>query len=223
MKTKSGEHRYTDDIAQEYELITLAYPDFEAFQQRMVEGIDFSVTRTDPESDLVESGGASPFHLVEIGTGDGFTTVKLVEAMNRAQNRGRITGLDIDGEMIRKAKAFLEERIGQHQVQFMEKDALAYLQDCPESSVDVVASSFTLHNFEHDYRAEVERQIHRVLRAGGTFTNADKYAPGGQEQFDALAFHVDQFFTAFVPRGKVELLRKWVIHNISDQSPRHVM
>jgi tRNA (cmo5U34)-methyltransferase len=217
MKTKGSDHRFTDDIAQEYELIALAYPGFEAFQQRMVAGIDFSrVGRGD-----VEAG--EPFQLLEIGSGDGFATEKLVNALNSAGVPGRITAIDIDAGMINKAREYLEERVDTRALRLQEADALAYLQDCPEASYDAVASSFTLHNFEATYRREIERQIHRVLRTGGLYTNADKYAPSGQEQFDALAHHVDQFFAAFIPRGKTELLRKWVMHNISDQSPRHVM
>lgn len=213
MKRKNGNHRYTDDIAREYELITLAYPDFEAFQRRMVGGIDFA-----PSAE-----GSESFHLLEIGTGDGFATVKLLRAMKAAENRGSFTSIDINREMIEKARVLLKTVEPEHRVHFREADALAYLQDEPEGSFDVVATSFTLHNFERAYREEVEKQIHRVLKTGGLYTNADKYAPAGQDQFDALARHVDQFFEAFVPRGKTELLRKWVIHNISDQSPRHVM
>lgn len=217
MKTKGSDHRFTDDIAQEYELITLAYPGFETFQQRMVDGIDFY--RGEPGD--VE--GREPFQLLEIGSGDGFATEKLVRALSAAGVPGRITAIDIDASMVDKAREYLGERVGTDNLRLQQADALAYLQDCPEASYHAVASSFTLHNFEATYRREVEKQIHRVLRTGGLYTNADKYSPGGQEQFDALARHVDHFFAAFVPRGKTELLRKWVMHNISDQSPRHVM
>ncbi len=211
MKTKKADHRFTEDIAREYEMITLAYPDFEALQRTMVEGIDFS------------RGQEQPFRLLEIGTGDGFTTVKLARAMERAGDGAVLTTVDISAEMLAKARDLLEGALGEHHVQYRQMDALAFLQDEPEGHFDVVATSFTLHNFERTYRESVEQQIHRVLRPGGVYTNADKYAPSGQEQFDALALHIDHFFAAFLPQGKTELLRKWVIHNISDQSPRHVM
>lgn len=214
MDTPSGEHRFTGDIAREYELITLAYPDFAAFQRWMIEGIQFRTPGGDREE---------PFHVLEIGTGDGFTTVMLVEAMSDLDPPGIITTLDNDATMIRKAQSQLQAETRSGHVRLREADALAFLQDCPDSSVDVVASAFTLHNFEAGYRREVERQIYRVLRSKGIFTNADKYAPEGQERFDALAYQVDRFFEAFVTRGKLDLLRKWVIHNISDQSPRYVM
>lgn len=214
MKTKKRDHRYTDDIAREYELITLAYPDFEAFQQKMVEGITFETT---------ESARDEPFHMLEIGTGDGFATAKLLDALTHSGIGGLITTIDINEEMLRKAQALVRNHAGSTHIRFREADALAFLQDSPDDSFDVVATSFTLHNFEHSYRAEVERHLYRVLRPKGLYTNADKYAPSGQDQFDALAHHVDQFFSAFVPQGKIELLRKWVVHNISDQSPRHVM
>ncbi|SIQ16056.1 Ubiquinone/menaquinone biosynthesis C-methylase UbiE [Alkalispirochaeta americana] len=214
MSRTSGEHRFTGDLAQEYELITLAYPDFEAFQHQMIEGIDFSSAGTDRDV---------PFHLLEIGTGDGFTTTRLVQAMLEAPGAGLITSIDNDPNQLHKAQEHLREATKGGHVHLRESDALAYLQDSPDESFDVVATAFTLHNLEAGYRREVERQIFRILRPGGLFTNADKYAPRGQEQFDALAYQIERFFQAFVPRGKLEILQKWVLHNISDQSPRYAM
>lgn len=218
MKTTSSDHRYTEDIAQEYELITLAYPDFEDFQRWMVQGIPFP--RRDPDA----PPAAEPLRILEIGTGDGFATVKIVRAMEAASVNGVVTSVDISRNMLDKARILLEKTgASRDLVHFREADALAFLQDEPEDTFDAVVTSFTLHNFERGYREEVERRIHSVLKTGGLYTNADKYAPRGQEQFDALANHVDQFFRAFIPKGKTDLLRKWVIHNISDQSPQHVM
>lgn len=34
---------------------------------------------------------------------------------------------------------------------------------------------------------------------------------------------LERFFNAFVPLGKVELLREWVLHNVADQAPDGVM
>jgi hypothetical protein len=59
----------------------------------------------------------------------------------------------------------------------------------------------------------------RELAPGGIFVNADKYAPEGQEQFDALITQLNRFFDAFLPIGEYELLRDWVVHNVADQGP----
>jgi tRNA (cmo5U34)-methyltransferase len=192
-------HRFSGTLAEEYDLITLAYPDFEAFQRRMVEAI------------ATTAAGAP--RILEIGTGNGFTTRLLMEIP-----AARIVTIDNDPQMVAQAR----EQLG-GTIEIVEADALEYLAAAPAAAFDVVASGFTLHNMEVGYRDPVEREIFRVLAPGGLFTNADKYAPDGQERFDALVFQVERFFDAFVERGKLDLLRKWVTHNITDQSPRFVM
>ncbi|MEX2445068.1 MAG: methyltransferase domain-containing protein [Alkalispirochaeta sp.] len=195
-------HRFSGTLAEEYKLITLAYPDFEEFQRRMVETI-------------ISQASRAP-RILEIGTGNGFTTRMLLDVKNAS-----IITVDNDPQMVEQARAELDAQSGR--IEVIETDALEYLRDQPANSFDVVASAFTLHNMETTYRDPVEYEIFRVLKPGGLFTNADKYAPDGQERFDALVYQVERFFDAFVERGKLDLLRKWVTHNITDQSPRFVM
>jgi SAM-dependent methyltransferase len=214
-------HRFSGPLAEEYQLITLAYPDFEEFQRHMVD----TIARQAP---------AHP-RILEIGTGNGFTTRILLEVPG-----ARIVTVDNDPHMVQQARNQLQpqdepldaERAQAEQAQarsqapaleVVEADALNFLRAQRTGSCDVVATAFTLHNMETSYRDLVEQEIYRVLGAGGLFTNADKYAPEGQERFDALVYQVERFFDAFVVLGKLDLLRKWVTHNITDQSPQFVM
>ncbi|MFW5695445.1 MAG: class I SAM-dependent methyltransferase [Alkalispirochaeta sp.] len=199
-------HRFSGQLAEEYELITLAYPDFEQFQRRMV--------------DVITDQAAPAPRILEIGTGNGFTTRMLMQIPE-----SRITTVDNDPQMVAHAREQLRgpAGAGAGTVDVVEADALEFLQEQRTASFDVVASAFTLHNMETTYRNPVEAEVFRVLRPAGLFTNADKYAPEGQEQFDALVYQVERFFDAFVKLGKLDLLRKWVTHNITDQSPQFVM
>lgn len=207
----TGEHRFSGSLAEEYELITLAYPDFETFQHRMIDRISERVAAHRSDDTL---------NLLEIGTGNGFTTRLILEALAKApQTTVKVVSIDNDPEMLAQAV----EHINTRRCELHEADALAFLQDQPADSWDIVASAFTIHNLERDYRDEVEKEIYRVLRKDGLFTNADKYAPDGQERFEALTYQVGRFFDAFLESGRHELLRKWVLHNIDDQSPRYVM
>lgn len=214
-----SEQRFSGSLAEEYELITLAYPEFEAFQQRMIARVEAAVT----EAQQNRGNDASPIRILELGTGNGFTTRMLEHlATSHSAAEGRrvvIISVDNDPEMLKQAR----EHIHSPLCTLVEADALAFLQDQPEESWDVVASAFTIHNLEREYREEVEKEIHRTLRGGGLFANADKYAPDGQERFEALTYQVGRFFDAFLASGRTELLRKWVLHNIDDQSPRYVM
>jgi tRNA (cmo5U34)-methyltransferase len=209
---KPSEHRFSGSLAEEYELITLAYPEFEAFQRRMIQRIDSYLHTRD-------SGESAPVRILEIGTGNGFTTRLIIETIARHRGECKFVSIDNDPEMLRQAT----EHVPHDRCDLVEADALAFLQDQPDEEWDVVASAFTIHNLEVEYRVEVEREIHRTLKTGGLFTNADKYAPDGQERFEALTFQVERFFDAFLASGRTELLRKWVLHNIDDQSPRYVM
>lgn len=198
---KEPAHRFSGPLAEEYELITLAYPDFEEFQRGLIAAL--------------HQGLAAP-QVLELGTGNGFTTRLLLEIPG-----ADITTVDNDPAMVSQAREHLENLHAT--VHIREADALAFLQSLPAESFDAVASAFTLHNFEESYRNTVEAEVYRVLRPGGVFANADKYAPDGQERFDALVYQVERFFDAFAPRGKLDLLQRWVTHNITDQSPRFVM
>jgi ubiquinone/menaquinone biosynthesis C-methylase UbiE len=200
-------NRFEGQLADEYKLITLAYPDFENFQRHMIDSL----------SPFVDAST----RLLEIGTGNGFTT-RLLSDLSFSE----LVTIDNDAQMIRQAKenaaaGMFGSRTAS--IEITEADALAFLRSCDDSSFHCVATAFTLHNMEADYRDEVEREVYRILKSGGIFTNADKYAPDGQERFEALVFQIERFFDAFVEMGKLDLLRKWVTHNVLDQSPRHVM
>jgi len=234
---RNTEHRFSGSLAEEYELITLAYPEFEGFQRQMINRVVETLgellrdrLETPPDPDLPIR--TDPIRLLEIGTGNGFTTRLLLEAIEqttrgidgRTSASGQapeilLTSIDNDPEMLAQAADHISSPI----CTLEEADALAFLQDQTGESWDVIASAFTIHNLEREYRDEVEAELYRVLRTNGLFANADKYAPDGQERFEALAYQIERFFDAFVSTDRHELLRKWVLHNIDDQSPRYVM
>src|SRR5205085_1014346 len=58
---------------------------------------------------------------------------------------------------------------------------------------------------------------------GGLFVNADKYAAGEGQRFEALRGGLGKMFDVLVPLGKLELLRQCVLHNVADQAPDRVM
>src|SRR6056297_2971218 len=122
-----SEQRFSGSLAEEYELITLAYPEFEAFQQRMIHRVDEAITKaqqnrgTDP----------TPIRILELGTGNGFTTRMLVDiATSHSAAEGRrtvLTSVDNDPEMLKQA----QEHVHSPLCTLIETDALAFLQDQP--------------------------------------------------------------------------------------------
>jgi ubiquinone/menaquinone biosynthesis C-methylase UbiE len=110
-----------------------------------------------------------------------------------------------------------------HSSAIIQKDALDYLLGVEDARFDIVASGHTLHNFFHSYRNRILREIFRVLKPGGSFVNADKYLPEGQERYGAHLLELGRFFGVFVPIGKYDLLKEWVLHNVADLAPDRAM
>lgn len=81
--------------------------------------------------------------------------------------RGKIIALDISPVMCERARQQVR-LAGGVEFEVIQADAL----DCPiaDQSVDSVVSTFGLKTFDQDQLERLARQVHRVLRPGGTFT-----------------------------------------------------
>ncbi|MEI9899595.1 MAG: class I SAM-dependent methyltransferase [Hyphomicrobium sp.] len=98
-------------------------------------------------------------HVLEIGCGAGRVTRALSKAF------GRVTGVDVSGEMVRQAQAALADRPNAKAIQNNGRD----LADV-EGPVDFAFSTIV---FQHIPSYEViesyVREVHRLLRPGGLF------------------------------------------------------
>lgn len=197
------ERRFSGRLAEEYELLELAYPDFRSFQQQLVSHVE-------------RLPAGSPLLLLEIGAGKGFTTDLVLQARSDVT----IDAVDNEPAMISQLKEKHRDAVRSDALRPVERDALEFVREQEEGRYDAFFSAFTLHNLHTSYREKLLPELFRVLKPGGLFVNADKYAPDGQAQFDALETQLGRFFDAFVPLGKYELLRDWVLHNVMDQSPQ---
>ncbi|MAG60691.1 hypothetical protein CL619_02785 [archaeon] len=201
--TKEIIKRFDGKIGEEYNLFRLACPHYDELQETVVGGI----TSIRPKS------------ILEIGCGNGCTTALLVESNPTA----RITAIDNETTMIRQAKNCLDEYVGEGQVKLVEQDALDYLQSLPTKSVDAVASVFTLHNFQREYRGEILKEIHRVLNESGIFVNGDKYARDNRKEHQQdLAWQLEQF-KLYDKMGRPELRQQWREHYLEDEAPKVIM
>jgi ubiquinone/menaquinone biosynthesis C-methylase UbiE len=77
----------------------------------------------------------------------------------------RLTGIDVSGEMVRKARA----RLGHlPNVAFVEGDGLT-LRGIDDASIDLVFSHIVFQHMPRHAVAGYFREVHRVLRRGGDF------------------------------------------------------
>lgn len=162
----------------------------------------------------------SPQTVVELGGGTGITTLSILSAADR------LTVLSVDNEptMQNQAKQNLHAWVAAGQLSFSGDDALTALQTLASDSVDMVASAYTLHNFQNDYRRQVYAEIYRVLKAGGKFINGDRYALDDMSAHTrSIQREVGGYFKVLTEINRLDLLEQWIIHLFNDESENHIM
>jgi ubiquinone/menaquinone biosynthesis C-methylase UbiE len=117
-------------------------------------------------------GGAT---LVDLGSGTGEVLVRLAALAPSLH----LTGVDVDGDMVARAKRKAERRIRQADVrrpQFVVADAAAL--PFADESVDLVVSSYAVHHIPDRHAARAE--IMRVLKPGAKAIIWDVMSPHGE-------------------------------------------
>ncbi len=196
-------------IGQEYQMLKLICP-YAAEMSRLVGEEVAEFCRQ--QSAKVE--------VIELGGGTGITTLSILSAAENLQ----ILSVDNEPTMQNQARQSLSEWQSNGRLQFSSDDALTALQSQSGASLDIVASAYTLHNFESNYRLQVLREIFRVLRPGGRFINGDRYA------LDDVSAHtrntqleVSEYFRVLTEINRLDLLEHWILHLFSDESENHIM
>lgn len=196
-------------IGQEYQMLKLICP-FAAEMSRLV-GVEVGGhCQLNPGSQLV----------LELGGGTGITTLSILSADERLQ----VVSVDNEPVMQNQAKQSLQAWVDGGRLSFSADDALSALRKMDDASINVVASAYTLHNFEAEYRRLVIQEVFRVLKPGGQFINGDRYA------LDDINAHtrctqkeVAGYFKVLLEMNRPDLLEHWIIHLFSDESENHIM
>jgi ubiquinone/menaquinone biosynthesis C-methylase UbiE len=163
---------------------------------------------------------AESLSIVELGGGTGITTLTLLTAKDNTQ----ILSIDNQASMQAQAKKNLHAWLASERLSFCTNDALSALQNLASNSVDIVATAYTLHNFVHDYREQVHKEIFRVLKPNGQFINGDRYALDDIDEHTRLTQQdASHFFKVLIEANKLDLLEQWILHLVSDESENHVM
>ncbi len=196
-------------IGQDYELLNLICP--LATQMSQLVGLaaaQYAMQATD-NVDAVELGG-----------GTGITTLALLSASDKIN----ILSIDNEPVMQKQAKQHLDEWVKQERLSFCGDDALTALKNIATSSVEIVATAYTLHNFLNIYRKEVIQEIYRILKPGGQFINGDRYALDDlDKQTRLIQNEVSGYFKVLAQLDKLDVLEHWIVHLFSDESENHIM
>jgi len=161
-----------------------------------------------------------PQRVLELGGGTGITTLSILSADEQLD----VLSVDNEPTMQNQAKQHLQAWVASGRLQFSGDDALTALQKMGTNSVDLVASAYTLHNFEADYRWQVIQEIIRVLTPAGLFVNGDRYA---LDDVNAHTQHTQRevagYFKVLTEINRLDLLEHWMLHLFSDESENHIM
>lgn len=209
---KDNKHydRFSGVLGKYYNLRSLAMSYHEKFQDTVKETLA-SFARA--HSELPE------LKVLEAGTGTGLTSVRILEADPRI----KLTTVDADGNLMEKAKQVLFDM--EKRIEFINKDILSALQVMEGGSIDAIASALTIHNFPTEYREQVMKEFSRILKSGGLFVNADKYAfddieahkKSLKEQIDSF----DMFDTMNIPEVDIPTLKQgWIKHYQDDEKTK---
>jgi len=161
-----------------------------------------------------------PLNIVELGGGTGITTLSIL----LADEDLNVFSVDNAATMQSQAKASLKQWSEEGRLSFSSDDALTALTAMDSNSVDMVASAYTLHNFQHEYRAEVHQQIYRVLKPAGQLVNGDRYGLDDiSKHTQTIQQEVAAYFKVLTKLNKLDILEHWIIHLFNDESENHVM
>lgn len=141
-----------------------------------------------------------------------------------ARDNLKLTAVDSAPQMLDQARVYLANYIKTGKLLLQQADALSALKPLPDASIDFVASNYAIHNFDEDYRAHTLKEVYRVLRPGGILINGDRYANDDRDAHLADTQNIVRgWFKLFRQIDRLDLLEDWIVHLISDESPKIIM
>ena len=141
--------------------------------------------------------------------------------MLKSRENIRLTTVDIDREVIEFAKQALSSYTN---VNFIVSDALLFVNEQKSNSFDLIVSAFTIHNLTDEYRQSLYKEMHRILKAGGLFINADKFVSDNKkEQIEGLKYRIRTYIETLLKKNKLDLLKEWTVHYIDDHTPNKLL
>lgn len=159
-------------------------------------------------------------HVVELGGGSGITSLSILSADDKLH----LLSIDNEAIMQNQAKQSLHSWVEAGRLHFSSDDALSALQKLDSNSVDILASAYTLHNFETGYRKQVVHEIYRVLKPAGVFVNGDRYALDDIDAHTRMTQQeIAEYFRVLTNIERSDLLEQWIIHLFNDESENHIM
>lgn len=155
-----------------------------AFEERNPRDIyatsrDFHVRELEIES--IKKNLRDHGKLLDLGAGNGYTALSIGKEFAQLE----IVAVDFSENLISGAKELAKEMEGdlRRAPEFVCADAITYIGNCPENSVDYIVTERFLQNMpSREVQRMILREVYRVLAPGGRFLMCE----GSQDGFDRL-------------------------------------
>ncbi|KYH43085.1 class I SAM-dependent methyltransferase [Branchiibius sp. NY16-3462-2] len=130
---------------------------------------------------LIDALGDGDARVLDLGCGSGASTTAILQARSDAGRRGglQLSGVDASAGMIAEAR----QKQWTSPVDLVVADAIEYLRQLPDDSVDGVLAAYLLRNV--DERDALLEQLARVLKPGGALVIHD-YSVAGSRRARAV-------------------------------------
>lgn len=115
---------------------------------------------------LIEQAGLAPGQtILDLGCGTGTLAVRIKRAVSAA----RVSGLDGDPEVLRRAR----DKARRHRAEITFEEGLSTDLPYGDACFDRVLSSLFFHHLSPADKRQTSREVHRILNPGGEFHVAD--------------------------------------------------
>ncbi len=154
-----------------------------------------------PLHEFLATRRSAETHLLDLACGTG----RFLTFIKDNYPRLRVTALDLSPAYLAKAREMLKRW---RRIDFIEAPAEA--TGLPDSSCDVVTCVYLFHELPRKVRAEVVREVARVLRPGGALIFLDSIQLGDEPDYDGLleyfpvAFH-EPYYADYIRQDLEEL------------------
>jgi len=201
-------NEFNNILGEEYDLLKLVYPHYDRIQESV----------GDVFSEHFKSNANPHIKTLEVGSGTGITTKVLLGCSPKI----RIIAVDNEEKMMEQLETNLHEWHATDQVVLVKKDIESYLKEVSDNTFNCVVSGNVIHNMDQSEKERIVSEIYRVLKPGGIFINADKYANSDPEVREKVFQEQISRYNVYDTIGRSDYKKEWLEHMHNDERPERI-
>ncbi|MCX6792991.1 MAG: class I SAM-dependent methyltransferase [Candidatus Falkowbacteria bacterium] len=194
--------RFSGILGSDYNLFEKSVPWHEELQNTIKETISNYCSLNDE---------AKEFKAIDAGCGTGITTIRILDADKRI----KVIAIDNEEKTLKQAEEALKDKVDR--IDFIKDDLLSALEKVEDGSANIFASAYVIHNLPIGYREKFFKEIARVLKSGGLFINADKYARDDESQQKEDLEEQIKDFNIYDKINRPDIKEEWTKHYHEDE------